>query len=89
MTKRSSVTISLPEPVTKWVAEQVSEGGYDTPGAFVSDVLLRERARREKALDEEIDAALATPLAQWSEADWKRVYRAAGLVRRSSRRSRK
>lgn len=42
----ASLKISLPKAVKEFVDSQAREGGYDTPGDYVRDLLVRERERK-------------------------------------------
>ncbi len=74
MSDRTSMNVSLPRPMRKWVADRVAEGGYGTVSEFFRE-LVREaqrqhaRAEIEKALAE----SLASPASEMTESDWAQL----------------
>jgi antitoxin ParD1/3/4 len=83
---RTTMNISLPEPLKDWVEAQVAERGYSTASEFVRDVLRREqeqaiRAAVDRRLLEASDSGKSTPM---TARDWQRI-RSAGLKRSRGR----
>jgi antitoxin ParD1/3/4 len=73
--KPSSMNISLPASLQKWVERSVAKKGYGSPEDLVVDVLRREQAQeaREKIdaiLLAAIDSGESTPM---TEKDWERI----------------
>jgi antitoxin ParD1/3/4 len=68
---RTSINVSLPGSMRKWVVEQVSEGGYGTVSEYIRD-LVRDaqrgqvRAETEKLL---VDS-LTSPSSEMTDSDW-------------------
>ena len=72
MSDRTSMNISLPGTMRKWVAEQVSEGGYGTVSEYFRELVRdaqRERARLET--EKLLAAALSSPASEMTDAEWK------------------
>lgn len=40
---RTTMNISLPEPLKQWVEKQVNQGGFSTASEYIRDVLRREQ----------------------------------------------
>ena len=83
----STMNISLPPSLKKWVQRHVAKNGYDTADEFVIDMLRREQAQEARAridarLLEAIDSGESTPM---TAKDWDRI-RAAGRRRFHARR---
>jgi len=45
----TTMTISLPEQMKRWIDTQVDAGGYASASDYVRDLVRRDRERREKA----------------------------------------
>jgi antitoxin ParD1/3/4 len=78
---RSTMHISLPQPLKRWVQSQVKEKGFGTASEFVRDVLRRQqaleneaRARVDAKLQEAIDSGPFTPM---TKRDWQTIRREA------------
>jgi antitoxin ParD1/3/4 len=74
---RSSMNISLPLVLRKWVNDQVKIRGFGTASEFMRDLLRKER---EKSLRIQIDKALAkaieSPASEMTDADWVDIEKA-------------
>ncbi|MDR3538521.1 MAG: type II toxin-antitoxin system ParD family antitoxin [Acetobacteraceae bacterium] len=46
----ATMTVSLPEPETDWIEAQVRHGDYASASDYVSDLVRRDRERREQEL---------------------------------------
>ena len=84
---RTTMNISLPAPLKRWVEQQVEERGYSTASEFVRAVLRREqeqalRAAVDARLLQAIDSGKSTPM---TADDWQRI-RKEGLKRSRGRR---
>jgi antitoxin ParD1/3/4 len=45
----TTMTISLPEQMKRWIDSQVQSGGYSSASDYVRDLVRRDRERREAA----------------------------------------
>jgi antitoxin ParD1/3/4 len=75
---RTTMNISLPASLKRWIEEQVSVRGYSTASEYVRDVLRQEhdfRARIDSHLIEAIESGESTPM---TRKDWRRI-RSQGL----------
>jgi hypothetical protein len=73
----STLTISLPAPVKKWVEQQALKQGYKTPNAFLLNMVRRERAQAaidhvDAILIEAINSGKPTPLTKDTWASIRR-----------------
>jgi antitoxin ParD1/3/4 len=76
---RTTMNVSLPKELKKWVDEQVKAGGYGTASEYMRDVLRRARERQARR---DIDAKLiesleSGPAVEMDEKDWASIRRAA------------
>ena len=56
---RSTMNISLPEPLKRWVEKQVEKGGFSTASEYVRDVLRREKIVETRSqIDQHLIASL-------------------------------
>lgn len=74
---KSSINISLPQPMKDWVEKQVASGGFDTVSDYFRQLVRAEQRRRiHEHIDNNLHAALdsgeSTPMTQ---ADWERIRR--------------
>lgn len=75
---RTTMNISLPASLKRWIEKQVSARGYGTASEYVRDVLRREQdsqARIDTHLIEAIKSGDSTPM---TRKDWRRI-RSEGL----------
>jgi antitoxin ParD1/3/4 len=65
----TSMNVSLPEPLRKFVEAEVSRGGYSTASEYVRE-LIREDQRRKAndALESKLLEGLNSPTRVWSKA---------------------
>jgi antitoxin ParD1/3/4 len=89
---RSTMHLSLPPPLKKWVEAQIEECGFATASEYIRQLLREEQKRRarlavEARLDEAIASGDAAPVTadMWKETD-KRVENHL-RARRTRRRS--
>jgi antitoxin ParD1/3/4 len=74
---RTSMNISLPDPLKRWVERQVASGGYSTASEYVREVLRLHQARTE--IDAKLTQAINSgPSTALTDRDWKRI-RSEGL----------
>ena len=72
---RTNMNISLPQPLKRWVEQQVKKNGYSTASEYVRDVLRRQQ---QETLRERIDAQLlkgldSGPSTPMTKKDWQRI----------------
>ena len=67
----TSMNISLPEPLKRFVEQQVSKGGYSTVSEYLRE-LIREAQRRSdrQELEAKLLAGLQSPTCEMSADDW-------------------
>ena len=78
MSDRTSMNVSLPRSMRRWVADRVSEDGYGTASAYFRELVRddqRERARLE--VEKSLVEALAGPSSEMTDADWADLRRRA------------
>ena len=49
----ATMTVSLPDPLKEWIEAQVQHGDYASASDYVSDLVRRDRVRREPELTED------------------------------------
>jgi antitoxin ParD1/3/4 len=84
----TTMSISLPEPLKKWIDQQVSAKGYATADAFLLEMLRREKAleARDK-VDEILEQALSEgPPTPMTKADWAEIRNRGAKLARERRR---
>ncbi|THV21297.1 type II toxin-antitoxin system ParD family antitoxin [Peteryoungia ipomoeae] len=56
------ITIALPDDLKDWIDEKTQSGEFSDSGAYVSDLIRRDRERSEKiaAMQSAVDAGLAS-----------------------------
>jgi antitoxin ParD1/3/4 len=76
---RSTMNVSLPADLKKWVDRQVSEGGYGTASEYLRDVLRRARERQQRRqLDVTlVEAIEAGATIEMNDADWASIRESA------------
>ena len=83
-----TMNISLPEPMKKFIEEEVSRGGYSTVSEYIRAILREEQKRKAR---EELEALLMDGLksgeaTEMTEEDWNKIRR-NGLARLKARKS--
>jgi antitoxin ParD1/3/4 len=72
----TTVTVTLPESLSEFVARQVSEGGHASPEEFIRHLILEDQKRRAR---ERVDAllleGLQSPAREMTEGDWQELRR--------------
>jgi antitoxin ParD1/3/4 len=76
---RTTMNVSLPIELKKWVDEQVRSGGYGTASEYLRDMLRRARDRQVRR---RIDAMLVEAVEEGAttvmdRADWASIRKAA------------
>lgn len=75
---RSSLHISLPQPMKDWVEAEVSAGGYGTTSEFFRQLLRAEQQRQlRQQIDDNLHGALDSGESKpMTKKDWERIRRA-------------
>jgi antitoxin ParD1/3/4 len=83
----TTLTITLPEPVGAFVAEQVAAGGYTSPSDYIAAVLreIHQRKAQEK-LEALLLQGLDSEVAPMTPEDWEATRR-EGRERLAARRT--
>jgi antitoxin ParD1/3/4 len=67
----TSMNVSLPEPMKRFVEEQVEQGAYSTPSEYVRALIREAQAKAErKALEAKLLAGLESPVSEKTAQDW-------------------
>jgi antitoxin ParD1/3/4 len=72
---RSSINISLPQPLKAWLTKQVARSGFSTASEYVRHLLRAEQERKsrehiEKSLHQALESGEATPM---TKDDWEDI----------------
>jgi len=73
----TSLNISLPEALKKYVEGQVASGDWGTPSEYVRELIRRDKERRLRDLEASLIAAASGPKIELTVAEIRRK----GLVR--------
>jgi antitoxin ParD1/3/4 len=89
MSERTSINVSRPGSMRRWVVEQVSEGGYGTVSEYIRD-LVRDARREQARVETEklLVESLASESSEMTDDDWK-VLRARARKADSAARKRR
>lgn len=76
---RSTMNVSLPPDLKRWVEAQVKRGGYGTASEYLRDLLRRARERQlRRRLDLTlVDAVESGADTVMDDADWRAIRAAA------------
>jgi|HubBroStandDraft_1064217.scaffolds.fasta_scaffold401138_1 antitoxin ParD1/3/4 len=82
----TSLNVSLPEPLKKYIERQTRQGGYSTPSEYMRDLIRADQ--RQKARDR-VEALLlegleSGPATEMTDDDWADI-RNEGLSRMKKR----
>ena len=68
----TTINISLPEPLKTYVDAQIEAGDYGTPSQYIRELILDDRDRRRRNLEEHLLDALKneSKSIEISDADW-------------------
>src|SRR5262245_60204010 len=67
----TSMNVSLPEAMKRFVEEQVEEGNYSTPSEYVRALIREAQTKAErKALEAKLLAGLESPVSEMTTQDW-------------------
>jgi antitoxin ParD1/3/4 len=82
---RSTMNVSLPPALKKWVDQQVKAGGFGTASEYLRDMLRRAREREaRRSLDALLLDGVRSPMIDLDEAEWASLKKS---VRASARKS--
>jgi antitoxin ParD1/3/4 len=89
MAKRTTMNVSLPAPVRRWIADRVSEGGYGSTSEYVRELVRKDQvaAERRRIDDLLVEAIEAGPSEPMTRDDWNAIR--AEVSRRSARAKRR
>jgi antitoxin ParD1/3/4 len=82
----TSLNISLPEALKKYVAGQVASGDWGTPSEYVRELIRQDKERRLRDLEQELVAAAKGPKIELPVAEIRRKGLIATLRERAHRR---
>ena len=76
---RSTMNLSLPPELKKWVDAQAKQGGFGTASEFLRDMLRRAKQREARRqidvmLVEAVESGATTVM---GDADWASIHKAA------------
>jgi len=82
----TSLNVSLPEPLKKYIERQTRQGGYSTPSEYMRDLI---RADQKQKAGERVEALLpegleSGPATEMTDEDWVDIRR-EGLTRTKKR----
>lgn len=63
MPNRTTMNVSLPEPMRAWVESRVKTGDYANASDYVRDLIRHDQAQEKDAVDEEAMAAIRQGIA--------------------------
>ncbi|GAB4230024.1 MAG: type II toxin-antitoxin system ParD family antitoxin [Elainellaceae cyanobacterium] len=66
----TTITISLPEPLTDYLQEQVIAGGYNTPSDYIQDLILQDQQRKAKLEALVLEGLHSGPATPMTATDW-------------------
>ena len=67
----TSMNVSLPEALKRFVEEQVDQGGYSTPSEYVRSLIREAQARAEqRELETKLLAGLESPAREMTPGEW-------------------
>jgi putative addiction module CopG family antidote len=73
---QSTVSISLPPALRRWVRTQVQARGFDNASELIRDMIRRERENTLRfQVDQRLEAALHTPVTEMTSDDWDDLRR--------------
>lgn len=70
----TSMNISLPEPLKKFVEDQVSKGGYSTVSEYLRELIRQAQRRKEREeLEAKLMEGLNSPTSEMTPEEWTRL----------------
>jgi antitoxin ParD1/3/4 len=84
-----SMNISLPEPLKRFVDEQIGQGRYSSVSEYMRDLIRAdERRKAEEQLEAKLLEGLGSAESELTAADWS-VIRKEALARLEARKQRR
>jgi antitoxin ParD1/3/4 len=72
----TSMNISLPESLRKFVETQVAKGGYGSTSEYLRELIRNDQKEKAAAdLEEKLLSGLRSPTREWTEKDWDALRR--------------
>jgi Arc/MetJ-type ribon-helix-helix transcriptional regulator len=72
----STLSISLPPVLGRWVRTQVQARGFGDASELIRDMIRRERENTLRfQVDQRLEAALQTPVTEMTPNDWEDIRR--------------
>jgi len=70
----TSMNVSLPDSLRKWVEAVVAKEGYSTSSEYIRDLVRADqRSRQKQALEHRLSEALDSPVSDLTDEDWAAV----------------
>ncbi|HEY2497404.1 MAG TPA: type II toxin-antitoxin system ParD family antitoxin [Candidatus Angelobacter sp.] len=82
----TSLNISLPEALKKYVEGQVASGDWGTPSEYVRELIRQDKERRLSNLEQDLIAAASGPRIELSVTEIRKKGLVAALRERTRRR---
>jgi antitoxin ParD1/3/4 len=82
----TSLNISLPEALKKYVEGQVASGDWGTPSEYIRELIRQDTERRLHTLEQELVAAAKGPMIEVPLAEIRKKGLVAALRARTMRR---
>jgi antitoxin ParD1/3/4 len=85
----TSINISLPEPLKKFIQAEAKRGGYSTPSEYVRQLVREAQARQRETINQNLLKALESgPATPMTASDWTEIRRRVFGGKRTSKRAR-
>lgn len=81
----TSLNISLPEALKKYVEGQISSGDWSTPSEYIRELIRQDKERRLHSLEQDLIAATKGPKIELTMAEVRRKGLVAALRERTQR----
>ncbi|HEY4903364.1 MAG TPA: type II toxin-antitoxin system ParD family antitoxin [Candidatus Sulfotelmatobacter sp.] len=81
----TSLNISLPEALKKYVEGQISSGDWSTPSEYIRELIRQDKERRLHSLEQDLIAATKGPKIELTMAEIRRKGLVAALRERTQR----
>ncbi|MGA8431960.1 MAG: hypothetical protein WB729_19205 [Candidatus Sulfotelmatobacter sp.] len=82
----TSLNISLPEALKKYVEGQISSGDWSTPSEYIRELIRQDKDRRLHSIEQDLIAAAKGPKIELTMAEIRRKGLVAALRERTQRR---
>lgn len=88
MATRTTMNVSLPESLRKWIAQQVKDGGFGSASEYFRHLTRAEQRRQaQDQLEQLLLEGMKGPAREMTDADWAAI-RARIRARAAGRRKR-